>query len=136
MGFGEDRDRNGRRAQESRNTQRKKWSGRGDSNSRSLDPQSSAITRLRYVPTSRSYAERCPYAERFRRAWGERADPLREADALPRAAFILAAGIARTRADALEAIGGGRRDPYAPAPPARSAPDRARSPLPPPPPPP
>src|SRR3954465_6285676 len=29
----------------------KRWSGRGDSNSRSLDPQSSAITRLRYVPT-------------------------------------------------------------------------------------
>src|SRR3954462_9332930 len=121
MGFGEDRDRNGRRAQESRNTQRKKWSGRGDSNSRSLDPQSSAITRLRYVPTSRSYAERCPYAERFRRAWGERADPLRDADALPRDALIRAAGIARARAGVLEAIGGARRNSSVPAPPVSSS---------------
>ena len=30
---------------------RNKWSGRGDSNSRPLEPHSSALTRLRYAPT-------------------------------------------------------------------------------------
>ena len=57
------------------------WSGRGDSNSRSLDPQSSAITRLRYVPTSDSTPIDCG-------ALGGRA-PIRAATpaTLPRAGF-------------------------------------------------
>ena len=32
------------------NTREKEWSGRRDSNSRPFDPQSNALTRLRYVP--------------------------------------------------------------------------------------
>ena len=35
-----------------KNVVRRVWSGRGDSNPRSPDPQSGAITRLRYVPNS------------------------------------------------------------------------------------
>src|SRR4051812_27333191 len=34
---------------------RKKWSGRADSNRRPLDPQSSALTRLRYAPDRPSH---------------------------------------------------------------------------------
>src|SRR5450432_2973014 len=34
---------------------REKWSGRADSNRRPLDPQSSALTRLRYAPDRQSH---------------------------------------------------------------------------------
>ena len=50
------------------------------------------------------------YADRFRRAWGPRADPFRDAGALARVSFTRVAGIARTRDLDVAMVGAARRN--------------------------
>ena len=71
------------------------WSGRGDSNSRSLDPQSSAITRLRYVPTSAISSNGCLTPNACDAAGASASLRFAMPAALPRDAFTRAAGMDR-----------------------------------------
>src|SRR5438105_15456671 len=73
-----------------------KWSGWPDSDRRPPDPQSGALTRLRYIPMcclsptvrlkpDTTYVHCSYYAERLRRLDVGRVDPRRDAAVLPRA---------------------------------------------------
>src|SRR5258708_11860271 len=70
----------------------KEWSGWPDSNRRPPDPQSGALSRLRYIPMRRTCDRRTTNDYRlFRHAWGARAELLLTAADLPRVALTRAA---------------------------------------------
>ena len=104
---------------------RENWSGWPDSNRRPPDPQSGALSRLRYIPYSVGERRTSNGYVRFRGAWGTRADPFLAVAALPRAGFARLAAPACARRGAGGSGGASRKSSPPRAPDSRSRIDRS-----------